>query len=71
MKEFKKWQKIDCLSRECLVTDHGEIACIDCKDLTEVGWRAALKWVLNEMDTNEFKANGELQTSIKEEINED
>ena len=33
------------------------------------GWKAALEYVLNEMNVDKFKDNGELRTFINEELN--
>ena len=68
MKGFKKWETEDCYSRECPVTDCSEVACTDCEDLREAGWRAALEWVLGQHCHGDWDDGSALETAIKQEL---
>ena len=59
MNEFEKWEK------RFYKTHQGwNHYTPNCK----LGWNAALKWILNEMNTDNLKDNGELRTLIEEEL---
>jgi len=48
MKEFKKWDEGSCGGAECNLTH--DASCDACTALKKIGWKAALEWVLDQLD---------------------
>jgi len=52
MKGFKKWDEENCGGTECIIIhDAGcDAGCDACVALRKIGWKAALEWVLDQLD---------------------
>lgn len=52
MEAFEKWDKKLCKA-DCPIAEIKGMDCESCTLVRKLGWKAALKWVLKEMDKQE------------------